>query len=295
MKLVRFRHKKTESPGVLLPGGDRVLDLHAALGVGTVEQLLAEGLLDRARELERAPGAAAVVPLAAVKLLSPVARPSKIVGVGLNYRDHAAEQNVPLPERPTLFAKFPNVLNAPGDPIRIPAGFTRVDYEAELAFVVGKRARSVPRERALEFVAGYMNMNDVTEREVQKGDKQWVRGKSFDGFGPCGPYLVTSDEVGDPLALSIRLALNGDVMQESCTSELVFGPADLVAFISATATLEPGDVVTTGTPSGVGTFRQPPVYLRAGDVVTVEVEKLGTLTNPVVAEDGEEAASSAAD
>lgn len=282
MKLVRFEHKKTVAPGVL--AGGRVLDLHGALGVESIEQLLAEGLLDRARSLARDDGkSAAWIPEANVRLLGPIARPSKIVGIGLNYRDHAAEQKVALPERPTLFAKFPNVLAGPGDPIRIPPGFTHVDYEAELAFVIGKRARRVARDRALEHVAGYMNMNDVTEREAQRGDKQWVRGKSFDGFGPCGPYLVTADETGDPKSLAIRLTLNGKVMQESSTRELVFGPAELVEFISATTTLEPGDVITTGTPSGVGTFREPPVYLKPGDVVTVEVEKLGALTNPVEA------------
>jgi 2-keto-4-pentenoate hydratase/2-oxohepta-3-ene-1,7-dioic acid hydratase in catechol pathway len=211
----------------------------------------------------------------------PIERPSKIVCVGLNYRDHAEEQGAPLPERPILFAKWPNALSGPGDPIVVPAIAQQVDYEAELGVVVGSRVRGVSQENALEAVRGYLCLNDVSARDLQFADRQWTRGKSPDTFCPVGPELVPASQVPDPQALGIRAVLNGQVMQDSSTSNMVFGVAELIAFITQAITLEPGDVIATGTPAGVGAFRDPPVFMQPGDEVTIEIDGLGALTNPV--------------
>lgn len=213
----------------------------------------------------------------------PIERPQKIICVGLNYRDHAEEQGVPLPDRPLLFAKWPNALIGPGEPIVIPSITEQVDYEAELGVVIGRRVRGVSVENALEAVAGYLCVNDVSARDLQFSDKQWVRGKSLDTFCPVGPSLVPASQVPDPQALRIRAILNGRVLQDSTTANMVFGVAELIAFVSQAITLEPGDLIATGTPAGVGIFRQPPVLLQPGDEITIEIEGLGALANPVVA------------
>lgn len=223
--------------------------------------------------------------LAEVRFAAPITRPEKIICVGLNYRDHAAESGQPVPEVPVLFAKFRNSLIGPGDPIRLPmAAPSLVDYEAELAVVIGRPARRVSTSTALEYVAGYTCANDVSARDLQMRGGQWLRGKAVDTFLPLGPWLVTSDEVADPQKLRIRCSINGEVLQDSSTKEMVFGVAELVSFISQTITLSPGDVILTGTPPGVGTARKPPRYLKAGDRVTVSIEGIGELTNPVEAE-----------
>jgi 2-keto-4-pentenoate hydratase/2-oxohepta-3-ene-1,7-dioic acid hydratase in catechol pathway len=209
-----------------------------------------------------------------------IALPQKIVCVGLNYRDHAEEQGVGLPERPLLFAKWPNTLIGSGDPIRIPPISKQVDYEAELGVVIGRRASGVSVGDALSFVEGYVVANDVSGRDLQFADGQWVRGKSLDTFLPVGD-LVPAPDVPDPQTLPIRSILNGEVMQDSNTSNMVFGVADIVAFISQAITLEPGDLIMTGTPAGVGAFRDPPVWLKPGDESTIEIEGLGSITNPV--------------
>ena len=208
--------------------------------------------------------------------------PQKIVCVGLNYRDHTEEQGVELPERPLLFAKWPNTLIAAGDPIRIPPVSQNVDYEAELGVVVGRRASRVEVDDALEFVKGYVVANDVSGRDVQFSDGQWVRGKSFDTFLPVGD-LVPASEVPDVQALPIRAVLNGTVMQDSNTSNMIFGVAEIIAFVSEAITLEPGDLIITGTPAGVGAFRKPPVWMKPGDEITIEIDGLGSITNPVTA------------
>ena len=208
--------------------------------------------------------------------------PQKIVCVGLNYRDHAEEQGVALPERPLLFAKWQNTLIASGDPIRIPPISKNVDYEAELGVVIGKRASRVTAADALDHVRGYVVANDVSGRDLQFADGQWVRGKSLDTFLPVGE-LVPASEVPDPQSLPIRAILNGTVMQESNTANMVFGVADVIAFISQGITLEPGDLILTGTPAGVGAFREPKVWLRPGDEITIEIDGLGSITNPVTA------------
>ena len=213
----------------------------------------------------------------------PIDRPQKIVCVGLNYSDHPEEQGVDLPERPLLFTKWPNTVIGPGEPIVIPAITERVDYDAELGVVIGSRARQVSVENALEAVAGYVCANDVSARDLQFGDVQWTRGKSLDTFCPVGPVLVPATDVPDPQALGIRTILNGEVMQDSTTRNMVFGVAEIVAFVSEAITLDPGDLILTGTPAGVGVFRDPPGLLRPGDEITVEIDGVGVLTNPVVA------------
>jgi len=208
--------------------------------------------------------------------------PQKIVCVGLNYRDHAEEQGTQLPERPLLFAKWPNTLIGDGDPIRIPAISEHVDYEAELGVVIGRRARAVSAGDALDYVEGYVVANDVSGRDLQFADGQWVRGKSLDTFLPVGD-LVPASEVPDPQALAIRAVLNGVIMQESNTSNMIFGVADVIAFVSQAITLEPGDLIITGTPAGVGAFREPPVWMKPGDEITIEIDGIGSITNPVIA------------
>jgi 2-keto-4-pentenoate hydratase/2-oxohepta-3-ene-1,7-dioic acid hydratase in catechol pathway len=215
----------------------------------------------------------------------PIDRPSKIVCVGLNYRDHAEEQGAELPEAPLLFAKWPNALIGPGEAIVLPRASTRVDYEAELGVVIGERVKGVSEENALEAVRGYLCLNDVSARDFQFGDGQWTRGKSPDTFCPVGPRLVPRDEVPDPQALRIRCLLNGEALQDSTTANMVFSVAEVIAYASATVTLEPGDLIATGTPAGVGVFRKPPRLLQDGDEVTVEIEAVGALTNPVRAEE----------
>jgi 2-keto-4-pentenoate hydratase/2-oxohepta-3-ene-1,7-dioic acid hydratase in catechol pathway len=212
----------------------------------------------------------------------PIERPGKIVCVGLNYRDHAEEQGVELPEQPLLFAKWPNTLIGPGDAIVIPPLVTQCDYEAELGVVIGETASRVSRENAFEIVLGYVCANDVSARDLQFKDGQWTRGKSVDTFCPVGP-LVPAGEISDPHALGIRAIVSGEVLQDSTTTNLIFGIDEIISHISQTVTLETGDLILTGTPAGVGVFRDPQRLLRPGDEVTIEIEGVGTLTNPVVA------------
>jgi len=208
--------------------------------------------------------------------------PQKIVCVGLNYRDHADEQGVALPERPLLFAKWPNTLISSGEAIRVPAISKHVDYEAELGVVIGQRASRVSADEALAHVRGYVVANDVSGRDLQFADGQWVRGKSLDTFLPVGE-LVPASDVPDPQSLAIRAILNGEVMQDSNTANMVFGVAEVIAFISQGITLEPGDLILTGTPAGVGAFREPKVWMQPGDEITIEIDGVGSITNPVVA------------
>ena len=210
----------------------------------------------------------------------PIARPGKVICVGLNYRDHAAETGASLPDRPLLFAKWPSALIGPGDAIELPAITTRVDYEAELGVVIGTRARGLRTGDALGAVASLVCVNDVSARDLQRADGQWSRAKSLDTFLPVGVPVPLS-AVADPQALRIRCLLNGEVVQDSSTAEMVFGIAEILAFVSEAITLEPGDLVATGTPAGVGLARTPQRFLRPGDEVTVEIEGVGSLTNPV--------------
>jgi 2,4-diketo-3-deoxy-L-fuconate hydrolase len=213
----------------------------------------------------------------------PITRPGKIVCVGLNYKDHAEEQGVELPAAPLLFAKFTTSLIGPGDPIVIPSLVTKCDYEAELGVVIGRTIRGVSKENALEAVAGYVVANDVSARDLQFADGQWTRGKSPDTFCPVGP-LVPASDVSDPHALGIRAVLNGETVQDSSTANLIFGIDEIVSYVTQTSTLEEGDLILTGTPAGVGVFRDPQRLLQPGDEITIEIDGVGSLTNPVVAE-----------
>ena len=237
-----------------------------------------------AERLAKEPPQGSVVPVTGIRLLPPVPRPGKIVAVGLNYRDHQIESGAKeAPKAPMIFAKFTSSIVAAEDAIVIPPGDPQVDYEAEMAVVIGKKGKAIPEAKALEYVAGYMPLNDVSARAWQFADKQWVRGKSCDTFCPTGPYLTTRDEVADPHALAIRARVNGATLQDSNTAKMIFKVPQLIAHISASITLEPGDIIATGTPEGVGAFRTPPIFLKPGDVVEIEIETLGVLRNPVVA------------
>jgi len=216
---------------------------------------------------------------------APVPRPGKIICIGLNYRDHAAESNMPIPEKPVMFSKFSNCVIAPGEPVVVPATSRQVDYEAELAVVIGRRAKHVAADRAYDYVLGYTAFNDVSARDFQFADGQWQRGKSCDTFAPMGQTIVTTDAIPDPHKLSIKLVLNGQTMQDSNTDQLIFGVPALIEFITQSITLEPGDVIATGTPPGVGFARKPPVFLKPGDRMEVLIEGMGGLGTPVVSEE----------
>ena len=214
---------------------------------------------------------------------APVPRPGKVICIGLNYRDHAAESKMPIPESPVIFSKFSTCVIAPGEPVVIPSTSQQVDYEAELAVVIGRRAKNVSASRAMDYVLGYTAFNDVSARDFQFKDGQWQRGKSCDTFAPMGQTIVTKDTITDPHKLSIKLVLNGQTMQDSNTDQLIFGVPELIEFLSQSITLEPGDVIATGTPPGVGFARNPPVFLKPGDQMEVLIEGIGGLGNPVAA------------
>ncbi len=223
-----------------------------------------------------------LIPLETARLRAPIPRPPKITCVGLNYADHAREQGIEPPKQPIFFLKSVNTICGPGEPIVLPPNSTQVDYEAEFAVVLGKSGRRIPEKKAYEYVAGYTILNDVSARDMQFGDKQWYRGKSCDTFAPLGPWIVTRDEIPDPHNLAISLTLNGQTMQDSNTSNLIFKVPYLVSYLSESLTWEVGDLISTGTPPGVGVFRKPPVFIKPGDSIAVTVERIGTLTNPVV-------------
>ena len=233
--------------------------------------------------LERAKANGLLVSSKDAYWFAPVPRPGKLICIGLNYRDHAAESNMAIPERPVIFSKFPTCVIAPGEPVVIPSTSHQVDYEAELAVVIGRRAKNVKASRAIDYVLGYTAFNDVSARDFQFADGQWQRGKSCDTFAPMGQTIVTTDEIADPHKLSIKLVLNGQTMQDSNTDQLIFGVPELIEFLTESITLEPGDVIATGTPPGVGFARKPPVFLKPGDQMEVLIEGIGGLGNPIVA------------
>jgi 2-keto-4-pentenoate hydratase/2-oxohepta-3-ene-1,7-dioic acid hydratase in catechol pathway len=223
-----------------------------------------------------------LTPLGTARLRAPLAKPDKITCVGLNYADHAREQGSEPPAAPIFFLKSLNTICGPGDPIKLPPNSTQVDYEAEFAVVIGKRGRRIVEGEAHKYIAGYTILHDVSARDMQFRDQQWYRGKSCDTFAPTGPWIVTADDIADPHNLRISLTLNGETMQDSNTSNLIFRVPFLISYLSQSVTWEVGDLISTGTPPGVGVFRKPPVFLKAGDTVSVSVEGIGTLTNPVV-------------
>jgi len=281
MKLVRFGEYGQERPGVL-DGGGKIRDLS-----GIVEDLSGASLgresLSRIKSVDPE-----TLPLVEgnLRLGAPVGVVPKFLGIGLNYRDHAEETGMPIPEAPIVFAKASSCVSGPNDPVLAPKDFQRMDYEVELAVVIGTRAKRVAKEDALDFVAGYCIGNDISERSLQKGGPgEWIKAKSHDSFGPLGPWLVTTDEIPNPQNLDLSLDLNGARMQTGNTATMIFSVAELVSYISTYMTLMPGDVITTGTPPGVGMARNPRVFLKPGDEMVLRVEGLGEQQLKVVAED----------
>jgi len=289
MKLVRFGPPGKEKPGVWIddafPGMPGILDARAmAFDIADFDaHFFTHAGVERLRNLLAEPKRT-VVPGLGMRLGPPVARPSQIICVGKNYADHAREMGGEPPREPVFFAKAVSSLSGATDPIVLPAESKRVDAEAELAVVFSRRARRVSEADALSYVAGYTMVNDVSDRDAQQEGGQWFRGKSFDTFCPCGPWLVTPDEIPDPHKLTVRQRVGGDELQNDNTSNMVFNLPRLIASITRHMTLEAGDILATGTPAGIGSARTPPRVLKAGDVVEVEVEGLGQQKSPVVAE-----------
>jgi 2-keto-4-pentenoate hydratase/2-oxohepta-3-ene-1,7-dioic acid hydratase in catechol pathway len=278
MRLVTYRGDSGARAGLLTDEG--VLDAAAIVRLDRItlrELIEGEMLRDLAERLEGSD----VGPIANAELLPPLPDPDKIICIGLNYRSHAAEAGVDPPEQPTFFAKFRNALAAPSATVRLPAASEKVDYEAEVAFVVGRRCKEVDPEDALEAIAGYTLLNDLSARDLQFATPQWMPGKVFDGSAPCGPALVTPDEAGAPDAISFALDLNGEPMQEASTADLIFSIGELLARLSRLMTLEPGDIVSTGTPAGVGSVRKPRVWLKPGDEIVISSPTLGELRTTI--------------
>jgi acylpyruvate hydrolase len=277
MRLVSYRADSEARAGVLREGG--VLDAAELLAVDRigVRDLLESGRLDELRDRLETSGEA----IEGAQLLPPVPDPDKIVCIGLNYRSHAAEAGIEPPEQPTFFAKFRNALAPPGASVALPDASEKVDYESEVAFVVSRPCSAVSEEEALESIAGYMLLNDLSARDLQFATPQWMPGKVFDGSAPCGPALVTPDEAGAPDSIAFSLDLNGERMQEATTADLIFSIPELLARLSRWMTLEPGDIVSTGTPSGVGSVREPRVWLEAGDEIVISSPTLGELSTTI--------------
>jgi len=288
MKLATFTHAGSTRIGAV--DGEAIVDLAAAAPSLPRDML---GFLEAGSEALAAAKAAIAsgprLPLASVRLEAPIARPPKFLAVGLNYADHVAESGVEKPKHPTIFNKQSTCVIGPGDAIHVPRASHVLDYEGELGFVIGRRCRHVSRDDAADVIAGYLVVNDVTVRDWQLRTPTWTMGKSFDTHGPIGPWIVTTDELSDPHRLSLRTWVNGELRQESNTKELIFDCFSLVEHFSTAFTLEPGDVVATGTPSGVGITRKPPLLLKAGDIVRIEIEGIGRLENPVIDEPREAA------
>jgi 2-keto-4-pentenoate hydratase/2-oxohepta-3-ene-1,7-dioic acid hydratase in catechol pathway len=273
---MRFAHLKGAARPLAVVDGDRVAPLELD-GIATVDDLIAAG-----PQAWKAGAREGGEPLQPGMLDAPLKTPSKIACVGLNYHDHCRETGMPAPKRPLIFAKFPSSLTGPDATIEWPDGLTeQVDWEAELAVVIGRRIRHASESEALDAIFGYTAANDVSARDLQFADQQWVRAKSIDGFCPLGPFIVTPDEFGDPQDKRLTARVNGETMQDSTTAEMIFGVAEIVSFLSHACTLEPGDLILTGTPWGVGGFRDPPVFLEPGDTVEIEVEGVGVLANEV--------------
>ncbi|CAI6067228.1 fumarylacetoacetate hydrolase family protein [Cohnella sp. JJ-181] len=277
MKLVQFYERQDETRRIqvgVLKGEDGIVALNAA---GTMRDVIRAGDVQALKK-------GTAYRLADVKLLSPLTDPEKIICIGLNYHDHVIESNMQVPKVPVLFPKYNNCLAGHDDEVAIPAEVTQCDYEVELAVVIGKTAKRVPLESAMDYVFGFTVLNDVSARDIQLNEPQWTRGKAIDGFAPTGPWIVTADEIAHPGSLDISLKLNGETMQASNTKELIFDIPYLISFLSNTMTLQPGDIISTGTPPGVGMGKKPQVWLKPGDVVEATVEGIGTLRNTFVSE-----------
>ena len=281
MRLVTYKDRdRSIKPGVLL--GDEIVDISDR--AANIRSLIEGGPDALARLRTFLQGKTPRTPLAQVELLAPIQNPPHIFCVGLAYRDHAIETHQEIPKVPTIFLKLTSALNGPRSAVVLPKLTQQPDYEAEFAFVIGKGGKNIPAGNAEEHVFGYTIMNDVSARDVQMATSQWSLGKSFDTFAPLGPAIVTKDEVPDPHALDIKLTIGGEVLQHSNTCQLIFRIPDLIAYLSAITPLEPGDIVSTGTPAGVGLGRTPHRWLRPGETIVTEIESLGQLINPVAAE-----------
>jgi 5-carboxymethyl-2-hydroxymuconate isomerase len=282
MKLVRYGPKGEEKPG-LIDGAGRLRDLSREIPDFRAEQMTAEFAARLARldapslpQVEGSP-----------RLGAPIPRPGHFIAIGLNYADHAAESGMPIPAEPVLFSKAPSCISGPDDDVIIPKGSRKLDWEVELAFMISRRASYVSQADALNYVFGYLICNDVSERFWQlEGTGQWIKGKSAETFGPLGPWLLTADEIGDPQNLDMYLDVNGERMQTGNTRTMIFSVAELVSYVSGKMVLEPGDIITTGTPPGVGSGKKPPVFLKPGDVMELGVEKLGKQRQKLVAYNG---------
>lgn len=284
MRFVTFESGGKSRPG-LLTTNDEVVDL-SSTGFSSILDLIEAGVAGRAKAETFAADAASEnkYALKSVKLLAPIPRPRKLICVGLNYRDHATETGSQIPDVPTIFNKFATAVIGPGDDIVLPKVSKSPDYEAEFAFVIGVGGRHIAAEDWQKHMFGYTMINDVSARDYQRATTQWLMGKTFDTFAPMGPWIVTADEIADPHSLDIQLEIDGEILQNSNTRELIFKIPDLIAFLSSVFTLEPGDIVSTGTPAGVGVARNPQRFLRPGEEVTVRIPGIGELVNPVVAE-----------
>lgn len=282
MRLVSFKHSGHTGAGIL--NGSGVFPL-GDVGYDDAVSFIAAGhdVHQRVEHVAASASKRDLLPLESVHLTAPIPRPQKILCIGLNYRDHAIESKMEIPSVPTVFAKFSNAVIGPGDPIVLSAATQKPDYEAEFAVVIGKRVKHVSNSDWKECVFGYSILNDVSARDVQLATSQWTVGKSFDTFAPLGPHIVSADEVPDPHALDIRLSIGGEILQHSNTRELIFRIPELIEYLSQGMTLEPGDIISTGTPAGVGLGRNPQRWLRPGEEIVIEIDKIGTLRNPVVA------------
>lgn len=283
MRLATFTHDGSTRLG--LADGDEIVDL-AAAAPGLPREMIA--FLEAGTEaMETARGAIAQgarIPLADVRLEAPIARPPKFLAVGLNYADHVAESGMDTPEHPTIFNKQSTCVTGPSDPVHVPKASHVLDYEGELGIVIGRRGRHVSRDDAADYIAGYVIVNDVTVRDWQFRTPTWTMGKSFDTHGPIGPWIVTTDEIVDPHQLALRTYVNEELRQESNTKQLIFDCFFLVEHFSTAFTLEPGDIIATGTPGGVGILSKPPQILKAGDVVRIEIDGIGEIENPIIDE-----------
>jgi 2-keto-4-pentenoate hydratase/2-oxohepta-3-ene-1,7-dioic acid hydratase in catechol pathway len=284
LRFVTFERDGYGEPGLI--SGDEIIGLKDA-GFENLLAIISGGgeALDGVTRWAGNPPGREVVAASGTKLMAPIPRPPKIICVGLNYRDHAEESNLPIPDVPTIFSKFSTAVTGHGDPIVLPKVSAKPDYEAEFAVVIGRGGRHIAAKDWREHVFGYTILNDVSARDFQMATTQWTIGKTFDTFAPIGPWIVTADEIEDPHNLAISLEINGERLQNSNTKNLIFNIPYLIAHLSSVFTFEPGDIISTGTPGGVGFARTPPRWLRAGDSVAVKVEGIGELVNPVIAEE----------
>ncbi len=299
MKILSYRRGDAERAGLLID--QTIYDVEACASYFGMQslpsdlfQIINQGLLDSLRLLEEKiinqlkqseMPLACRIDLSEAIVAPPLRNPSKIICLGRNYREHALEQGAKVPEQPLLFAKAPTAIVGPSEPIVIPKGSSKVDFEGELAVIIGKKVKNADRSEALQAILGYCCINDVTEREMQFSDKQWFRSKSIDTFAPLGPWIVTAEEIPYPPSLGIVTTVNSRVMQSDSTANLIHKPAEIIEFISRHITLLPGDIIATGTPAGVGVFRDPQIFLKHGDVVEIRIDTIGTLSNRVISQE----------